>query len=86
MITITRDKIYSSPFSLKKTNSNSKEVKEIQASDVIKFLGEEVELGDDVTFKNLFDIIILHKDFLNVLFSKEMRELMIDDFIFRIIR
>lgn len=81
MITITRDKIYSSPFSLKKTNSNSKEVKEIQASDVIKFLGEEVELGNDVTFKNLFDIIILHKDFLNVLFSKEMRELMIDDFI-----
>lgn len=81
MITITRNKIYSSPFTLKKIKPNSKEVKEIHVADVIRMLGEEVELGEDVTFKNLFDIIILHKDFLNILFSKEMNELLIDDFI-----
>lgn len=81
MITITRNKIYGSPFSLRMTNSDSKEVKEIKESDIIRMLGEEVELGEDVTFKRLFDIIILHKNFLNTLFSKEMNELLIEDFI-----
>lgn len=81
MITITKDKIYTSPFSLKRMKKDSEDVKEVKIADVINMLGDEVELGIDATLKNLFDIIIFHKDFLNILFNKEMRGLLIDDFI-----
>lgn len=81
MITITKDKIYRSPFTLKKTRPDSEEVEIIPTSDLIYMLGEEIELGEDVTFKTLFDIIILHKDFLNILCAKEMGGYLIDDFI-----
>ena len=81
MITITKDKIYRSPFTLKKTRPDSEEVEIVTASDLIYMLGEEIELGEDVTFKTLFDIIIIHKDFLNILFAKEMNGYLIDDFI-----
>jgi hypothetical protein len=81
MITITKDKIYRSPFTLKKTRPDSEEVEIIPPSDLIYMLGDEIELGEDVTFKTLFDIIILHKDFLNILFAKEMHGYLVDDFI-----
>jgi hypothetical protein len=81
MITITKDKIYRSPFTLKKTSPDSDLVIEIEIADVIYMLGEEVELGEDVKFKNLFDLIIFNKDFFNILFSKEMRKILIEDFI-----
>ena len=81
MITITKNKIYRSPFSLKKTKSDSKDVEEIKSPDVIYALGDEVEFGEDVTFKNIFDLIIFHKEFLNILFTKEMHGFVIDDFI-----
>lgn len=81
MITITKDKIYTSPFSLKRMKKDSEDVKEVKIADVINMLGDEVELGIDATLKNIFDIIIFHKDFLNILFNKEMRGLLIDDFI-----
>ena len=48
---------------------------------MVHLLGDEVELGEDVTFKTLFDIIIANKDFLNVLYGKEMHGFVIDDFI-----
>ena len=81
MITITKDKIYRSPFSLKRTEADSESVEEVKTSDIICLLGDEVELGDDVTFETLFNILIYSKDFFNVLFKKEMRGLLIDDFI-----
>lgn len=81
MITITKNKIYTSPFSLKRMKKDSEDVKEVKIADVINMLGDEVELGIDATLKNLFDIIIFHKDFLNILFNKEMHGLLIDDFI-----
>ncbi len=81
MITITKNKIYRSPFTLKKTKHDSKEIEALEMADLVYILGEELELGEDVTFKDLFDIIIFHKDFLNILFNKEMGGLLIDDFI-----
>jgi len=81
MITITRDKIYRSPFSLKNTQSNSNTVKVIESKDVVKYLGESVEFGEDLKFSDVFELIILHKDFFNTLFSSDMRNLLIDDFI-----
>lgn len=81
MITITKDKIYRSPFTLKKTKQDSESVTEVNISDVIYMLGEEVELGEDATFKSLFDIIVFHKDFLNILFNKEMHGFLIEDFV-----
>lgn len=82
MITITKNKIYSSPFSLKSTSPDSKAVKEIEIADIIYNLGESLEIGEDVTFSRLFDLIIFHKEFFNILFKHEMKGLVIDDFIF----
>jgi len=81
MITITKDKIYRSNFSLKKTKPDSESVKEIEIRDIIFFMGEDVELGEDVTFERIFDIIIFHKEFFNILFNSEMGGLKIDDFL-----
>jgi hypothetical protein len=81
MITITKDKIYRSPFSLKNTKPDSEAVKEIGFEEVLYSLGEDVEFGEDLTFSKIFDLIIFHKDFLNILFSSEMRGLIIEDFI-----
>lgn len=81
MITITRDKIYSSPVSLRDSEPDSKAVKEISVEDLADRLGEEVEFGDDLTFKEVFDIIIFHKDYFNQVFAREMKGLNIDEFI-----
>lgn len=81
MITITKDKIFLSDFSLKRTKAGSESVEEISVDDVVYSIGEVVEIGQDVTFERLFDIIIFHKDFFNILFNAEMDGLTIDDFI-----
>lgn len=81
MITITNEKIYISKFSLKHTKASDVDVKEINPNELIKYLGEEVEFGEDTTFERLFDLIIINKDFLNTLFSMEMGGCLIDDFI-----
>lgn len=81
MITITKDKIYYSPFSLKDIGEDSEAVKEIEIGDVIFMLSEEIAIGPDVTFKSVFDMILYHKDFLNILYSKELKGGLIDDFI-----
>jgi len=81
MITITKDSIYHSPFSLKRTDSDSDMVEVIKAADIIYSLGDEIELGEDVTFKNLFDIIIFHKEIFNTIFKEELGGLLIEDFI-----
>jgi len=81
MITITKDKIYRSPFTLKSTKPDSDTVKEIGVDDVLFSLGEDIELGEDLTFGRLFDLIIFHKDFFNILFASELRGNVIEDFI-----
>jgi len=81
MITITRDKVYRSKFSLKKTKPDADSVEEIDVCDIIFYMGEEVELGEDVTFERIFDMIIFHKEFFNILFTLEMNGLEIEDFI-----
>lgn len=81
MITLTKDKIYFSPFSLKNTKPDSDSVKELTMSQAVFNLGDSVEFGEDVTFSAIFDFIIFHKELFNVAFSYEMRELLIDDFI-----
>jgi hypothetical protein len=81
MITITKDKIYQSPFSLKKMKANAESIKEIEVREVIFHMGEDIELGEDVTFERLFDIVIFHKEFFNILFNAEMGGLKIEDFI-----
>lgn len=81
MITITKDKIYRSTFSLKKTKPNSEDVKEIDVRDIIFSMGEDVELGEDVTFGRIFEIVIFHKEFFNILFNAEMDGLVVEDFI-----
>jgi hypothetical protein len=81
MITITKDKIYRSNFSLKKTRPDSESVEEIEVKEVIFSMGEDVELGEDVTFERIFDMIIFHKEFFNILFNAEMSGLEVDDFI-----
>ena len=81
MITITKDKIYYSPFSLKDIGEDSEAVKEIEIGDVIFMLSEEIAIGPDVTFKSVFDMILYHKDLLNTLYSKELKGGLIDDFI-----
>ncbi len=81
MITITKDKIFLSDFSLKKTKAGSESVEEISVDDIVYSLGEVVEIGEDVTFERLFDMVIFHKDLFNILFNAEMDGLTIDDFI-----
>lgn len=81
MITITKDKIYYSPFSLKDIGEDSDAVKELEIGDVIFMLSEEIAMGPDTTFRNVFDMILYHKDLLNVLYSKELKGGLIDDFI-----
>ena len=81
MITITKDKIFQSPYSLKKMKANAESIKEIEVREIIFSMGEDVELGEDVTFERLFEIAIFHKEFFNILFNAEMGGLKIDDFI-----
>lgn len=81
MITITKDKIYRSTFSLKRTRPDSESVTEIGERDIIFNLGDDVELGEDVTFQRLFDLAIFHKEFFNILYSDELGGLEVDDFI-----
>lgn len=81
MITITKDNIYLSPFSLRQTKPNSENVEEINIQDIIFYMSEEIEIGEDVTFGRLFEILILHKDFFNILYCSDMHSLEIDDFI-----
>lgn len=81
MITITKDKIYYSPLSLKITRKDSEEVKELSPKDIVFYMGEDVELGEDLTFGRFFEILIINKEFFNVLFNSELNQLKIDDFI-----
>lgn len=81
MITLTKEKIYQSTFSLKTTNSESDDVSEISAQDIVNHLMEEVEFGEDLTFKELFDLIIINKDMFNVLYKPLMNGAVIEDFI-----
>lgn len=82
MITITKNNIYFSNFSLRNTKANCEEVEEIKLPDLLKYIGEDVELGEDMDFQRIFDIIIYHKDSLNILYHQDLDGILIDDFIF----
>lgn len=56
MITITNKNIYYSEFPLSTLSSIDK-VEKIDNKNIIKFLSDDVELGETVTFKRLFDIV-----------------------------
>ena len=56
MITITNNNIYHSEFSLSTIHSLDR-VEIIYIDEIIRFLSDEVELGESVTFKRLFEIV-----------------------------
>jgi hypothetical protein len=63
MIIIKKNKIVFDP------HSSKREKKDVGEKDLPKFLTETVKIGKGVTFKRIFDLIILHKDLFNVLFD-----------------
>jgi len=67
MITITKDNIYRSGFSI--VDMRKPELLEIVPDDeIVEFFSEEVELGESVTFERLFDIIIENKEKFNEIY------------------
>lgn len=67
MITITNKNIYSSDISLSSMES-LKKVDEVDIEDIVRFLSSNVELGESVTLKRLFDIITPNIDKFNEIF------------------
>jgi len=63
MLKIKKNKIVFDPLSSKR------EKETIEEKDLPRFLTEEVEIGEGVTFGRIFDLIILHKDLFNVIFD-----------------
>ena len=57
------------------------DVKIIPDEDFLHFLSENVKFADDLTFERLFNLIITHKDTLNVIYKKCMGGHKIDNYI-----
>lgn len=66
MITITPDKILFDGFEYQDIK------REISPNDLIKYLAEDVELEDGVTFGRIFDLILLHKNTFNIIFYAKL--------------
>ena len=71
MITITNKNIYYSDYPIS-TLSSLKKVDIIDPIDIINFLSENVELGESVTFKRIFDIISYNVDIFNTIFYSSL--------------
>ena len=67
MITITNKNIYISDQSISDLSSLD-EVDIVDACDITNFLSDDVELGESVTFKRLFDIVSPNVDKFNNIF------------------
>jgi len=67
MITITKDNIYRSDFSIVDLR-NIDMLETISDDEIVRFLSEEVELGESVTFERMFEIIIENKDKFNEIY------------------
>ena len=68
MITITKDNIYRSDFSIIDMR-NPKMLEIISDDEIIGYFSEEVELGESVTFERMFEIIIENKEKLNDIYN-----------------
>jgi hypothetical protein len=71
MITITNKNIYHSDFSLS-TLSDLSNIRNIHIGDIINFLSDNIELGESVTFKRLFDIVAYNVDKFNEIFYSSL--------------
>ena len=67
MITITNNNIYCGDFSLSDCSDLHK-IEKVHIKDIVHFLSEEVEFGESVTFKRLFDIIANNLEKFNEIF------------------
>lgn len=67
MITITNNNIYYNDFSVSTLLSLDK-VETVNIEDIINFLSENVELGESVTFKRLFNIVSFNVEKFNDIF------------------
>ena len=71
MITITNNNIYRSDFSISELPSlDNTDI--IDAQDVIKYLSDDVELGESLTFKRLFDIVADNVEKFNEIFHSSL--------------
>lgn len=71
MITITNKNIYFNEFSISDLSSLDK-VDIITDDNIINFLSEEIELGESVTFKRLFDIVSNNLEEFNEIFFSSL--------------
>jgi hypothetical protein len=71
MITITNKNIYFNEFSISSLSSLDK-IDIIPEENIINFLSEEVELGESVTFKRLFDIVSHNFEEFNEIFFSSL--------------
>lgn len=81
MITITQNAIYHSTFSLKVTSHDSSDVKEIKSDEIINYFQDTIEIGNDVTFGRLFQMIIDNKEFFDIFYRGLLEDVYIIDFI-----
>ena len=71
MITITNKNIYHSDSSIS-TLSSLENVDILESEDIIKFLSEDVELGENLKFKRLFDIVSENVEMFNEIFYSSL--------------
>lgn len=81
MITITQNAIYHSTFSLKVTAHDSDDVQEIKSEDLIYHMQDLMDIGNDVTFGRLFQIILDNREFLDIFYRSLLGDTHIIDFI-----
>lgn len=43
----------------------------VEVEDLMEYLSDEVKIGKGVTFKRIFDLMIIHQDFLNIIFARK---------------
>lgn len=80
MITITNKNIYYSDFSLVELPSLDK-IEIIQPGEIISFLSDNVELGESVTFKRLFELVSANLDKFNEIFYSSLGGYVLDPYL-----
>ena len=71
MITITNNNVYFSEFSIS-TLSSLDSVDIVPMDNIINFLSEEVEFGESLIFKKLFDIVAYNSEIFNEIFYSSL--------------
>ena len=80
MITITNNNIYYSEFPISSLSSLEK-VEKIKVGEIINFLSDDIELGESVTLKRLFDIIGANVAKFNEIFFSSLGGLSLEPFL-----